>query len=593
MDTLQYPFDAAAILQKKRALKRQLLEQPGLIEKKIAIVGGSTVGEIKPILELFLLNAGIKPGFWEGGYGLFYENVVFDDGSLAAFAPDVLYIHTSSRNLRAWPAPGDDAAAVDALLEGELSRFKAVWQAAKKLGCAVVQNNFEPPAFRNFGNLDAQHHAGRTRFVRRLNERLAAYAGANPGFYIHDWDYLAACCGLDAFCDNAAWYGYKYACAPAFIPQLCHSLAGLIKGLFGKSKKAVVADLDNTLWGGVIGELGPEGIELGSETPAGMAYAEFQEYLRLLQSRGILLTVASKNEAANAEAGFAREDSPLKRKDFLAFEANWEPKSQSLRRIAAQLNIGADSLVFVDDNPAEREEVRRVLPQVEAPAIGQPEDSIRLLDRGGWFEVNGLSADDAARAEMYRQNAERAQQQAAFGNYDDYLKSLDMTAEIGPFTPAHAERITQLINKTNQFNLTTRRTTAAEVDAAMADPATLTLAGRLVDKFGDNGLVTALMGTITGDTLDIELWVMSCRVFKRGLEQAMFDAVVDACKRRGLAAITGRWLPTAKNLLVRDFYATIGFDLVAESEAERLFRYAIPADYQCQNTAIRVDVTEA
>jgi FkbH-like protein len=214
---------------------------------------------------------------------------------------------------------------------------------------------------------------------------------------------------------------------------------------------------------------------------------------------------------------------------------------------------------------------------------------VRLLDRGGWFEVSALSADDAGRGGMYRQNAERARQQACFANYGDYLRSLEMTAEIAPFAPAELERITQLINKTNQFNLTTRRCTAAEVARLAGDPAFVTLAGRLTDKFGDNGLVTALIGRVAGETLDIELWVMSCRVFKRGLEQAMFDALVAEARRRGVRVLTGSWLPTQKNLLVRDFYATIGFVLADESAAGRLdYRYRIPDGYTPLNEAIRV-----
>ncbi len=590
MDLLTYPFDGALILQKKRALKKELLAAPGLVDKKVAILSGSTIGDIRPVLELFLLNAGIRPSFHEGAYGLFYEELVFDNAALAAFAPDVVYIHTSARNVRHWPAPADTEDAAAEKLDAEYARFSAAWQAAKALGCPVIQNNFEEPGFRNFGSMDAWDARGRTRFVRRLNEKMADYAAANPGFYIHDFAWLAATQGLDAFCDDAAWYGYKYALAPAYIPALCHSLAGLIKSLFGRVKKAVVSDLDNTLWGGVIGEEGPEGVLLGDESPSGMAYARFQEYLALLSQRGILLTVASKNEEAAAAAGFARADSPLKREDFLCFEANWQPKSASIARIAESLNIGADSLVFVDDNPAEREEVTCALPMVQAPAVGQPENSIRLLDRGGYFEVSSLSADDAKRAEMYRQNARRAAQQHSFANYGAYLQSLEMRAEIVPFQPQQLERVTQLINKTNQFNFTTRRYTLEEVARCAASAEnTITLSARLTDKFGDNGITAALIARKTGSEIDIELWVMSCRVFGRHLEYAVFDALVARAKQMGAETITGRYRPTAKNLPVRDFYATIGFELVGGTEDERVFRYTIPAVYENRNTVIEVE----
>lgn len=591
MEMLQYPFDGAAILQKKRALKKELLQKPGLVDKKIAIVSGSTVGEIKNILELFLLTLGIRPTFYEGGYALFYENLVFDDGSLAAFAPDVLYIHTSNRNLRTWPAPGDTPETARQKLEDEYATFETVWQAAERLGCPVVQNNFEEPLWRNFGSLDAVDIRGRVRYVRTLNERMAAYAEEHPNFYVHDLAYLAAAHGIDAWCDVQAWYAYKYTCAVSCIPQLCHSLAGLMGSLFGRTKKALALDLDNTLWGGIIGEVGPEGVELGSETPTGMAYAELQNYLKMLSQRGILLNVASKNELAAAESGFAREDSPLKREDFLRFEANWEPKSQSIRKMAEELNITTDSFVFFDDNPAEREQVAQQLPGVAAPAVTVPESSIPLLDRGGYFEVTSLSADDVKRGEMYRQNVQRETAQQSYGNYEDYLRSLDMAADIGPFQPETLERITQLINKTNQFNFTTRRYTGAETEARMNSDSYITLAGRLVDKFGDNGITQALIGKIEGDVLDIELWVMSCRVFKRHFEYALFDELIAQAKKRGIKTIIGRWLPTAKNLLIKDFYATIGFDLTEDNETGRVFCYTLPAAYTPKNAVIKIERT--
>jgi len=206
--------------------------------------------------------------------------------------------------------------------------------------------------------------------------------------------------------------------------------------------------------------------------------------------------------------------------------------------------------------------------------------------RGGWFEAPAVSADDRRRGEMYRQNLQRAAARQSFGNYEDYLRSLEMRCELGPFDTPHAERITQLINKTNQFNLTTRRYTAAEVEALMNDPACVTLYGRLLDKFGDNGIVTALIGRQTGDALDIELWIMSCRTFKRNLEYALFDRLVDVCRERGIKTINGIYLPTAKNLLVADFYATIGFEKISGGETGSVFRYTVPAERTPLNTVM-------
>lgn len=576
MNIIDHPIDPALILQKKRSLKRTLSAAPGLVPKRVALMSGSTIGEVKNILELFLLANGIQPQFYEGQYGLYYENLVFDDGALAAFAPEVLYIHTSSRNIQHWPEPGEDAAACAQKRADALARLKAAAKAALGFGCPVILNNFDLPVYRVMGNSEGSAASGHVRFVRQLNEELAAFVEATPNLYLNDLAYLQAVHGMDAFSSQTAWYAYKYAVSIDCIPFLCQSVANIIKSLFGRNKKALALDLDNTLWGGIIGDDGPEGIVLGSESPAGMAYSEFQGYLKALSELGVLLNVCSKNEPANAEAGFARPDSVLKKEDFVSFKANWEPKHLNLAAMAREINLLPDSFVFVDDNPAEREIVRRELPGVTVPELTAPEDYIKALDRGGYFEVTTLSADDRKRTEMYRQNAQRAALEESFGSYEDYLKSLEMVGEFGPFDAAHAERITQLINKTNQFNLTTRRYSAAEVEGLLGDAGHITLYGRLLDKFGDNGIVTALIGAVQGETLDIELWIMSCRTFKRQLEQAMFDRLCEAAAARGIKRIVGHYYPTAKNLLVKDFYATIGFTMTEEeADGSRTFAYAL------------------
>ena len=589
VNVLDYPFDAALILQKKRAIRRELLSKEGLVPKKVALLSGVTVGVFRDILEIYLLANGIRPEFYEGGYGLFYENLVFDDGSLKAFAPDFIYIHTSQRNIRSWPQPGDSAPAVSQLLAGEAARFTQAAEAGLRLGCPVILNNFELPPYRIMGNSDASAAYGRVRFVRRLNEALADFAERTPNVYLNDLAYLQAQHGMDAFSDQTAWYAYKYPCALDQIPYLAQSVANIIKSLLGRNKKALALDLDNTLWGGVIGDDGPEGITMGLETPAGMAYTEFQRYLKELSALGVLLNVDSKNEPANAEAGFARPDSVLKKDDFICFYANWEPKSQNLAAMAKQINIFPDTFVFVDDNPAEREIIRQQVPGVAVPELGAPEDYIKSIDRSGYFEVTSLSADDRKRTEMYRENAKRAELQASFGDYSDYLRSLAMTGEFGHFDAAHAERITQLINKSNQFNLTTRRYTPAEIESLIGAPGYITLYGRLIDKFGDNGIVSIVIGHIQGEVLDIDLWVMSCRVLKRDLEKAMFDCLAEDAAAAGVKTIRGHYYPTAKNLLVRDFYATIGFKLDGEDGAgSREYSFALPQALQPQCTVMEI-----
>ena len=578
MTPFDYPYDCDVILQKKRRLRRELLTQSGLIPKKIAILSGSTIGEIKPILELFLLHHGIQPEFYEGEYARYYENAVFDDGSLRAFAPDIIYVHTTVQNLSGLPCPADSDVEAEEKLAAEVLRWQSFWDACCSMGAIVIQNNFEFPNVRVMGSFEAVDRRGAVRFVRRMNEALARYAEAHRGFLVNDINYLAAELGLDHWFSPTMWYAYQYALDLSAVPALCASIANIIKSLYGKNKKSIACDLDNTLWGGVIGDDGVQGIQLGEESPSGRAFTALQRYLKLVSQTGVLLNVNSKNEAEIAKSGFSRPESVLHEEDFICFTANWQPKDENLAQMASQLNLLPESFVFLDDNPAEREIVRRRFPQTAVPELTEPEHYVRTLARSGYFEVTSLSADDKKRSEMYRENAQRAQAQAAFSDYSDYLRSLEMKAVIAPFDTAHAARITQLMNKTNQFNLTTRRYTDAEVSACMSDGNTLTLYASLADRFGDNGIVTALIGRVQDGILTIEEWVMSCRVFKRDLELAVFDALIAYCRTHNITGIEGDYLPTAKNAYVRTLYPTLGFSQTAESEEGTHYRFDIPAE---------------
>lgn len=578
MTPFDYPYDCDVILQKKRRLRRELLTQSGLIPKKIAILSGSTIGEIKPILELFLLHHGIQPEFYEGEYARYYENAVFDDGSLRAFAPDMIYVHTTVQNLSGLPCPADSDVEAEEKLAAEVLRWQSFWDACCSMGAIVIQNNFEFPNVRVMGSFEAVDRRGAVRFVRRMNEALARYAEAHRGFLVNDINYLAAELGLDHWFSPTMWYAYQYALDLSAVPALCASIANIIKSLYGKNKKSMACDLDNTLWGGVIGDDGVQGIQLGEESPSGRAFTALQRYLKLVSQTGVLLNVNSKNEAEIAKSGFSRPESVLHEEDFICFTANWQPKDENLAQMASQLNLLPESFVFLDDNPAEREIVRRRFPQTAVPELTEPEHYVRTLARSGYFEVASLSADDKKRSEMYRENAQRAQAQAAFSDYSDYLRSLEMKAVIAPFDTAHAARITQLMNKTNQFNLTTRRYTDAEVSACMSDGNTLTLYASLADRFGDNGIVSALIGRVQDGILTIEEWVMSCRVFKRDLELAVFDALIAYCRTHNITSIEGDYLPTAKNAYVRTLYPTLGFSQTAESEEGTHYCFDIPAE---------------
>ena len=588
---LQYPFDSEFILKKSKSLKRRLMEEnTARIKKKIAVLGGSTTHDVVRILELFLLNQGIEPEFYESEYGMYWEDAMFGNEELNAFAPDMIYIHTSLRNLRSFPGPSESREAVEEKLAAEYGRFETMWEKlAQERQCPVIQNNFEYPYFRLMGNQDGADIHGRTYYVNEMNRRFAAYAQEHQNFFINDINYQSAVYGLDEWSAPEYWHMYKYSLCLKAIPWLAHNVANIVKSVFGKNKKSLVLDLDNTLWGGIVGDDGPENLEIGQETNMGQVFAEFQSYVKLLKDYGVMLNVASKNEEENALAGLNHPAGVLRPDDFLLIKANWEPKSLNIEQIAQQLNILPDSLVFADDNPAEREIVRQQTAGVTAPEIGRPEDYIRVLDRGGYFEVTSLSDDDRKRNEMYQANLKREQQQASFADYADYLRSLEMTGVVRPFEPVYMGRIAQLTNKSNQFNLTTQRFTQAQIEQMAADEKYITLYGKLADKFGDNGVVSVVIAEKDGDCAHIRLWLMSCRVLKRDMELAMLDGLAERCLAEGISTLYGYYYPTAKNNMVREFYGQLGFERISEDEAGNTGWKLSLTGYENKNHVIEVE----
>lgn len=587
---LEYPFDSAYIMRKKKSLAETLRKADCSGSIRLAILGGSTTNHIADVLELFLLDAGIRPTIYQCEYGQFYEEVLYHNEQLLAFQPDFIYLHTTNKNVLRYPEMTDSAEAVEDKLLAEFGRYKAVWErAAADYGCTIIQNNFEPPEYRLLGNRDAYDHRGRVHFLSRLNQLFGDYAEQHKSLFINDIDYLSARCGLDSWNDPTPWHMYKYSPAPSCIPTLCHSVACIIKSALGRNKKALVLDLDNTLWGGVVGDDGVEGIEIGHETPSGQVFHAFQSYLRELKSTGVMLNVNSKNDYENAMAGLRHPSSALTPEDFIVIKANWENKDRNIAQIANELNIMTDSLVFIDDNPVERGIVSAMKAGIAVPELTEPESYIRTIDRSGFFEVTNFSDDDLRRNEMYKKNAERAQLAATAGSYEDYLRSLAMTAVIHPFEEVYLPRIAQLTGKSNQFNLTTRRYTTAEIEGVAKDEEKIALYGSLADCFGDNGVVSVIIGEKQGDTLDLVLWIMSCRVLKRGMEDAMLDSLVAAAKAAGITKLQGHYYPTAKNGMVQDFYTGMGFTLL-ERSADGQGLWELPLfGYENRNTIIKVE----
>ena len=578
------------LLMKRRALRRGLAAKDGLRPLRIAVLGGSTTNEVVDLLELLLLEAGFRPDFWQSEYGRFYVDAVHDTAALELFKPDIVYVHTSVGNVQGFaPLEATEEDFANAVA-AELSRFQAIWNSLEgKLGCVVIQNNFEFPQAAILGNLDVSLAGGHTRFVSELNREFAAAARARPRLLVQDVCSLSARLGLDSWFSGERYFSYKLVTTPEGSYALAQSLAALVRGLYGNARKVLVLDLDNTLWGGVIGDDGVDRIRIGRETAIAEAYTAFQEYCLSLRHRGLLLAVCSKNDEEVAKSGFEHPDSVLKLEHISSFKANWKPKHENILAIARELNLGADSFVFVDDNPAERAIVEAQVAGIAVPDIGSDVTRyVAAIEAGRYFEQPSFSNEDLERASLYQSNAARAGFEQKFADYGEYLDSLEMVAEIDAFRPLYLDRLTQLTNKTNQFNLTTRRYTLAEMEAVLSDPEAIGIYGRLTDRFGDNGLISVVLGRRKGQTLEIELWLMSCRVLKRDMEQAMLDALVERARAMGVHTLRGLYIPTKKNGMVKEHYLGLGFEKVSETpDGSAVYSLDVTA-YTPRNTHIRV-----
>jgi FkbH-like protein len=579
------------LLLKRNTLRRQFLTNENLQDVRIAVLGGSTTNEVVDLLELLLLADGFRPAFYQSEYNRYYEEAVFEPEKLLSFRPDITYIHTSFVNVHGFPPLTASASDFDESVAIQVQRFENIWRSLQdRISCMVIQNNFELPPLSILGNFDSVSYGGKTRFINALNLQFAKEAAKSEKLLIQDINALSARIGTNNWFDWSRWFSYKIPTTADASLAIARSLAAMVRSIYGKSRKCLVLDLDNTLWGGVVGDDGLEKIRIGRETPVAEAYTAFQEYCFELRNRGVLLAVCSKNNEDLAKEAFTHPESVLRLEHFSAFKANWLPKHENILSIAAELNLGVDSFVFVDDNPAERALVAAQLPTVAVPDVGSDVSKFAsVLQATQYFEPIKISAEDWQRAELYAANSERAALQSKFANYGEYLDSLNMTAEIDAFRREYLERIAQLTNKTNQFNLTTRRLTLAETEAVASDPQYVTLYGKLSDKFGDNGLISVVIGRREASVLHVELWLMSCRVLNREMELAMLDSLVEHARKLGISVIRGYYIRTPKNGMVADHYQKLGFHCESLDPEGQSSQWALSiSEYEAKTRHIRI-----
>lgn len=532
-----------------------------LPQYSLAVLGDCATQHLATALRGYGVSAGICLNVFDADYDQIDAQVMAPDSELYRFAPQGVLLQMCTEKLQEafYDCPPEARAS---FAEDTYARIRQIWsRIGSRIPATVLQCSFpliDDGVFGQFGNKTEQSFLFQQR---KLNYLLMQGCQEAKNTFLIDLDALQTALGRSTFADPKLYYVAKMPISLAALPAAAKLVVDVVRSLQGAVKKCLVLDLDNTLWGGVIGDDGLSGIQIG-ELGTGHAFSDFQKWLKELKNRGILLTVCSKNNEDTAKEPFEKHpEMVLRLEDFSMFVANWEDKARNIRTIQQALNIGMDSMVFLDDNPFERELVRTMIPEITVPEL--PEDPALYLQylRGlDLFETASYSREDAGRTEQYREKAQRAAFEAAFQSYDDYLEALQMRASAAAFDPFHYPRIAQLTQRSNQFNLRTVRYTEAEIEALAQDDSRIGLYFTLKDKFGDHGLISVVvLEKQPEDTLFISEWLMSCRVLKRGMEEFIVDKILSVAAQQGFRRVVGEYIPTPKNAMVKDLYEQLGF----------------------------------
>jgi FkbH-like protein len=523
------------------------------LKTRIALLGSSTTALLRGVMEVLCLRDRFEPEFYEAPFGSYMQELLQPDSQLSTFEPRFIVLLLNWRDL------GLPNVCENGLAAETVSRVTGAWQAAMDRSSAqIIQLTFTPPPQDSYYALSSVMNAGRARTIRKINETLFERAPARVTLI--DSERIAGS-NAGPWEDLISWSSAKVYPAPRVLPSVAEHIVSCIRAELGLSRKLLILDLDNTLWGGVVGEDGLGAIQLGPPSAVGERYQEFQQYIKTLRQRGVLIAVASKNNPEDAAEVFRRhQGSVLRPEDFVSFKANWLSKASNIRQMSSELRLGLDSFVFLDDNPAERRVVREELPEVVVPEIsGEPSESIAALEQGLYFQAIRLTNEDLARSASYRASAGQEALRSDGGSLDQYLADLRMQIAHGPVDADTCIRVTQLINKTNQFNLTTKRYSQDEVQRRMLTPEFWFRWYRLRDRFGEHGLIGVLLAEMVDREWTVDTWLMSCRVIGRGVEDFMFRDIVECARRSGAQRLRAHYIPTAKNKLVEDLLPRFGF----------------------------------
>jgi FkbH-like protein len=546
------------------ALRTKGGEVAPLTPLKLGIVSNATTDLLIDALVGSAARHGILLECVQAGYGQIMQEALSADSTINSARPDAVLL---AIDYRALPRSAELTAsgAPDALTF--VNALRAGFR--RHSGAVSIVSTFSAPPEALFGGFERAVPGTVRASLEALNRELVTAVGASEDLLL-DVAALAETVGAAQWHSPEQWNFAKLPFSSTFVPLYADHVGRLLGALRGKARRCLILDLDNTLWGGVIGDDGLDGIQCAQGDATGEAFLEVQRMALQLRARGIVLAVASKNTEQIARSVFREHPEMLLRERHIAvFQANWTDKATNIKAIAGELALGLDAMVFVDDNPVERNLVRQILPEVAVPEL--PEDPAlyaRTVLAAGYFEATRFSTEDRQRADFYQDNARRVALQNQAGDVDAYLASLRMEIRFAPFDAAGRARIAQLINKSNQFNLTTRRYTEAEVAAAQDDPDCFTLQIRLTDLFGDNGMISVIIcRPRAADEWLIDTWLMSCRVLARRVEQMVLHEIVLHARQRGIKRLIGMYKPTGRNGLVQEHYAKLGFTQVDAGDA--------------------------
>jgi FkbH-like protein len=540
---------------------------------RLGLISNATSHFIVPALMATAARHGIALECIEADYDQVMQVALAPDSAINRARCDAVLVAVDHRGLPLNATPGD-ASAAQAAVQSALAHLGMIRQGLHSHGNAIcILQTLPRPVESVFGSLDLVLPGTPRQLIDDANRGIALSVAGTEDLLL-DVAHLAETVGLADWHDSTLWNMAKLPFASDFLPLYADHVCRLVAALRGKSRKCLILDLDNTVWGGVIGDDGLDGIVIGQGDATGEAHLQVQRTALTLRDRGVVLAVSSKNTDEIAREPFRSHAEMLLRENHIAvFQANWNDKATNIKAIAEELSLGLDAMVFLDDNPVERGLVRQMLPEVAVPELpDNPALYARTLLAAGYFEAITFSGEDRKRAGFYQDNARRVTLQKQAGDVDAYLASLNIQMTLQPFDDTGRARIAQLINKSNQFNLTTRRYTEAEVAAVQRDPEAFTLQVRLADAFGDNGMVSVVICRREQDGWAIDTWLMSCRVLGRKVEVAVLQELLAQAQARGVRRLVGRYLPTERNKLVEDHYARLGFTMLSrQSDGESLW----------------------